>query len=46
MKYIYLQKGVVCGVYVDNAGENFKFTPTANQINQESGGALENALKM
>ncbi|VVC30693.1 Peptidase M17, leucyl aminopeptidase, C-terminal,Peptidase M17, leucyl aminopeptidase, N- [Cinara cedri] len=40
------KKGVVCGVYVDNSGDNLKFTSTANQINQESGGVLENALKI
>lgn len=34
------------GVYIDSSGDNFKLTPAADQINQESDGAILKALKM
>jgi len=41
-----LQRGLVVGVYIDDSGNNVKLTPAADQINQESGGAILKALKM
>jgi len=44
--YLILQRGLVVGVYIDDSGNNVKLTPAADQINQESGGAILKALKM
>ncbi|XP_015364514.1 PREDICTED: cytosol aminopeptidase-like isoform X2 [Diuraphis noxia] len=40
------KRGLVVGVYIDDSGNNVKLTPAADQINQESGGAILKALKI
>ncbi|CAI6353930.1 unnamed protein product [Macrosiphum euphorbiae] len=40
------KRGLVVGVYIDDSGNNLKLTPAADQINQESGGAILKALKI